>query len=120
MTRPELAQRIYQSSHLTGHFTLRSGTIATEYFDKYQFETDPELLHEIATPLQPLIPDSTDILAGLELGGVPIATMLSQLSGLPTCLVRKEANTARANSPKAPTYLAKTCSSAQPSPTQSA
>lgn len=91
MTRPELAQRIYQSSHLTGQFTLRSGTTATEYFDKYQFETDPELLHEIATHLQPLIPDSTDILAGLELGGVPIATMLSQLSGLPTCLVRKEA-----------------------------
>ena len=91
MTRPELAQRIYQSSHLTGQFTLRSGPTATEYFDKYQFETAPELLHEIATHLQPLIPDSTDILAGLELGGVPIATMLSQLSGLPTCLVRKEA-----------------------------
>ena len=93
MTRSELAHRIYQTSHLTGQFTLRSGAIATEYFDKYQFETDPELLAELAAHLQPLIPDDTDVLAGLELGGVPIATMLSQLSGLPTCFVRKEAKT---------------------------
>ena len=93
MTRSELAHRIYQTSHLTGQFTLRSGAIATEYFDKYQFETRPEFLCELAAHLQPLIPDNTDVLAGLELGGVPIATMLSQLSGLPTCFVRKEAKT---------------------------
>ena len=93
MTRSELAHRIYQTSHLTGQFTLRSGAIAAEYFDKYQFETDPELLAELAAHLQPLIPDTTDVLAGLELGGVPIATMLSQLSGLPACFVRKEAKT---------------------------
>lgn len=93
MTRFELARRIYQTSHLTGQFTLRSGATATEYFDKYQFETDPELLREIAAHLQALIPDETDTLAGLELGGVPIATMLSQLCGLPTCFVRKEAKT---------------------------
>ena len=48
MTRSELAHRIYQTSHLTGQFTLRSGAIATEYFDKYQFETRPELLCELA------------------------------------------------------------------------
>ena len=93
MTRFELARRIYQTSHLTGQFTLRSGATATEYFDKYQFETDPELLREIAAHLQPLIPAETDTLAGLELGGVPLATMLSQLCGLPTCFVRKEAKT---------------------------
>ncbi len=93
MTRLELARRIYQTAHLTGQFTLRSGAMATEYFDKYQFETDPELLGELAAHLQPLIPDNTDVLAGLELGGVPIATMLAHLCGLPTCFVRKEAKT---------------------------
>ena len=93
MTRFDLARRIYQTSHLTGRFTLRSGVTATEYFDKYQFETDPALLREIAAHLQPLIPGETDALAGLELGGVPIATVLSQLCGLPTCFVRKEAKT---------------------------
>ena len=91
MTRLELAHRIYQTAHLRGQFTLRSGATATEYFDKYQFETQPELLRALATHLQPLIPEDTDILAGLELGGVPLATMLAQLSGLPTCFVRKQA-----------------------------
>ena len=34
-----------------------------------------------------------DALAGLELGGVPLATVASQLCGLPTLFVRKEAKT---------------------------
>jgi orotate phosphoribosyltransferase len=33
------------------------------------------------------------LLAGLELGGVPLATMLSQATGLPTLFVRKQAKT---------------------------
>lgn len=36
-----------------------------------------------------LIPDQTEILAGLEMGGIPIATTLSQLSNIPTIFVRK-------------------------------
>jgi orotate phosphoribosyltransferase len=39
------------------------------------------------------VPAETDALAGLELGGVPIATVLSQLTGLPAFFVRKEAKT---------------------------
>src|SRR5205814_198321 len=37
------------------------------------------------------VPDGVDALAGLELGGVPIAAVLSQVSGLPTRFVRKQA-----------------------------
>jgi orotate phosphoribosyltransferase len=88
-----LAARVYAASHLTGTFTLRSGVTSTEYFDKYRFEADPVLLNDIATALAPLIPADTEALAGLELGGVPIATMLSQLTGLPARFVRKEAKT---------------------------
>jgi orotate phosphoribosyltransferase len=40
-----------------------------------------------------MVPTATDALAGLELGGVPIATVLSQLSGIPAYFVRKEAKT---------------------------
>jgi orotate phosphoribosyltransferase len=78
-------------THLTGEFVLRSGAVSNEYFDKYLFESDPQLLHEVAVALAPLVPADTDALAGLELGGVPIATMLSQLLGLPALFVRKEA-----------------------------
>ena len=93
MQRRELAHRIYDVAHLTGTFTLRSGATSTEYFDKYRFESDPVLLRAIAEALAPLVPPSTDALAGLELGGVPIATALSQVTGLPTLFVRKQAKT---------------------------
>jgi orotate phosphoribosyltransferase len=87
---PDLAARIHARAHITGSFTLRSGATSHEYFDKYRFEADPALLREIAEALAPSIPAGTEVLAGLELGGVPIATVLSQVTGLPTVFVRKE------------------------------
>jgi orotate phosphoribosyltransferase len=90
-TRTDLARAVYDSAHLTGEFLLRSGATSTEYFDKYQFESDPRLLRRIAEALAELVPDGVDALAGLELGGVPLATALSQVTGLPTLFVRKAA-----------------------------
>jgi orotate phosphoribosyltransferase len=85
-----LAARVFAASHLTGTFVLRSGRKADHYFDKYRFESDPVLLAEIVAALVPLVPDGIDGLAGLELGGVPLATMLSSVTGLPAFFVRKE------------------------------
>jgi orotate phosphoribosyltransferase len=89
--RTALARRIYQTAHITGEFTLRSGAKSHEYFDKYLFEANPALLKDIAAALVPLVPAGIDALAGLEMGGIPIATMLSQLTGLPVLFVRKKA-----------------------------
>jgi orotate phosphoribosyltransferase len=86
-----LARRVYQASHLTGSFVLRSGATSSEYFDKYRFESDPRLLRELAEAMAGLLPQGADGLAGLELGGVPMATMLSQVTGLPAGFVRKQA-----------------------------
>jgi orotate phosphoribosyltransferase len=86
-----LAKRIYDTAHITGDFTLRSGAKSNEYFDKYLFEADPKLLADIAQAIVPLMPPGIDALAGLEMGGIPIATMLSQLTGLPVLFVRKKA-----------------------------
>ena len=91
MDRDELGRRIYDTAHLTGRFLLRSGATSDEYFDKYLFEAQPVLLHAIAEAMAPLVPPAVDALAGLELGGVPLATALSQVTGLPTRFVRKEA-----------------------------
>jgi orotate phosphoribosyltransferase len=93
MDRSDLAAAIYERTHLTGEFVLRSGAVSNEYFDKYRFESDPALLRVIVEALAPLIPADTDGLAGLELGGVPIATMLSQVTSIPAYFVRKEAKT---------------------------
>ena len=89
--RTDLARRIYDAAHLTGTFTLRSGAVSHEYFDKYRFESDPKLLSEIAASCAALVPYGMDALAGLELGGVPLATMISQATRLPAVYVRKEA-----------------------------
>lgn len=86
-----LAQKVYETCHLTGEFKLRSGQISNEYFDKYRLESNPEILNAIADHMKNLIPTDTEILAGLEMGGIPIATALSLKTGLPVCFVRKAA-----------------------------
>jgi orotate phosphoribosyltransferase len=91
MDRTDLARRIHTAAHLTGTFTLRSGVVSNEYFDKYLFESDPELLRDIGEAMAPLVPPGIDALAGLELGGIPIVTLLSQVTRLPALFVRKQA-----------------------------
>lgn len=87
----KLAQEIYKSAYITGDFLLRSGQRSKEYFDKYRFESQPHLLRAIAKEMVPLLPKDIDGLAGLEVGGIPIATALSLETGLPLCFVRKKA-----------------------------
>jgi orotate phosphoribosyltransferase len=89
----DLAARVYRAAHLEGEFLLRSGVTSNEYFDKYRFEADPVLLKDVATQMVPLLPTSAQLLGGLELGGIPLATMVSQLTGTPARFIRKEAKT---------------------------
>jgi orotate phosphoribosyltransferase len=91
MNRQELAKQIFEVSHLTGEFKLRSGQISHEYFDKYRFESQPKLLKAIAEQMAALIPKDTEVLAGLEVGGIPIVTALSLETGIPASFVRKKA-----------------------------
>ncbi|TDD59556.1 orotate phosphoribosyltransferase [Kribbella antibiotica] len=87
----ELGTRVYQTAHLTGEFLLRSGQTTGEYFDKYRFEADPVLLDELAAAMVALVPADTEVLAGLEMGGIPVVTALSRHTGLPCAFVRKKA-----------------------------
>ena len=91
MERKELARKIFDTAHLEGSFKLRSGQISNEYFDKYLFESNPRLLMEITNHLSKLIPAGTEVLAGLEMGGIPLATTLSLQTGIPAVFVRKKA-----------------------------
>lgn len=86
-----LAAEIDSHCRLSGTFTLRSGQVSHEYFDKYLFETEPALLARVASAMVGLVPDGTELLGGLEMGGIPIATVLSGQTGLPALFVRKKA-----------------------------
>ncbi|MHB8296397.1 MAG: orotate phosphoribosyltransferase [Acidimicrobiales bacterium] len=87
----DLAGRLDRACRLSGRFVLRSGQVSAEYFDKYLFESDPAILRAVATEMCLLVPAGTEVLCGLELGGVPLATAMSLMSGLPSSFVRKRA-----------------------------
>lgn len=89
--RARLAADIDAAARLKGTFKLRSGQVSNEYFDKYRFEADPALLARVAAAMLPLVPEEAEVLAGLELGGVPIATAMSLQDGRPAAFVRKKA-----------------------------
>jgi orotate phosphoribosyltransferase len=86
-----LASDVDACCRLTGEFTLRSGQVSHEYFDKYLFESDPVLLARVVDEMTGLLPEGTELLGGLELGGIPIVTVLSARTGLPSLFVRKKA-----------------------------
>jgi orotate phosphoribosyltransferase len=91
MTRETLGQEIVKRATLHGDFLLRSGVRSSVYFDKYLFEADPVLLKAITEAMVALVPAGVDALAGLEMGGIPIATLLAQHTGKPCLFVRKQA-----------------------------
>jgi len=91
MTRSELAQAIRDAAYLEGDFILSSGRRSRYYLDKYLFCTDPALLREIARALAAKLPPAFDVLAGVELGAVPLVTALALEAGRPFVIVRKQA-----------------------------
>jgi orotate phosphoribosyltransferase len=93
MEDDDLARVIRDVCRLEGEFVLRSGRRATEYFDKYQFEADPALLDRIGRLMAPLVPAGTEVLAGLEMGGIAVVVALGRHCGLPCAFVRKTAKT---------------------------
>lgn len=76
-----------------GDFTLASGKKSKYYVDIKQAIGDPEKLKLIGNEIwiEILSKDIRfDAIACVELGGVPIGVMLSQISGNPLIIVRKE------------------------------
>lgn len=76
---------------LQGSFLLNSGVYSDTYFDKYLAISDAKLLRRIVGSMYGLIPDDSEILAGLESGGALLATPLSLVRGMDSVFVRKQA-----------------------------
>ena len=88
----DLQARILALGHIRGRFTLRSGAVADSYYDKYRFMADPDTLRDICQAMADRLPDC-DFVAGIEVGGIPLATGVSLASGRPLLIVRKAAKT---------------------------
>jgi orotate phosphoribosyltransferase len=89
MDLKQLGKEIIETSYIEGEFTLSSGRSSTYIFDKYAFETRPKLLDAIANSMMERINSEISRIAGMELGGVPLATALSLKTGLPFIIIKK-------------------------------
>ncbi|MFO0873964.1 MAG: orotate phosphoribosyltransferase [Phycisphaerales bacterium] len=85
-----LATRIAEAALLRGTFTLRSGRTSSYYLDKYLFSTRPDVLRELGAMFAARLPKETTLLAGAELGGIPLVTATSLASGLPCVFIRNQ------------------------------
>lgn len=86
---PSLKQLLLEcGAVLKGEFTLTSGEKSSYYVDIKKAATKPAVLKEIAARFAPLARDA-DLVAGMELGAVPLATAVSLASGKPFLIIRK-------------------------------
>ncbi len=73
-----------------GKFKLSDGSLTDYYIDKYVFETSPEILAAIVDEIGEMLEgDTIDVVAGPELGAVPLVTGVSLESGIESAFVRK-------------------------------
>lgn len=74
-----------------GDFTLASGRKSKYYIDIKKASTEPNTLSLIAAFINSIIKVRTiDLIGGVALGGVPLATAVSLKSKLPLLIIRKE------------------------------
>jgi orotate phosphoribosyltransferase len=75
-----------------GNFTLTSGKKSEYYVDIKDASTNPEFLREVASELAGRV-DSGSMVAGVELGAVPLVVATAVKLGVPYLIIRKEERT---------------------------
>lgn len=72
-----------------GEFTLKSGHTSTVYCDLRVAASHPRLRHELSQQLALRVDDpATACIAGVPLGGIPYACMVSHILDIPMVMVR--------------------------------
>ncbi len=91
MTIPaSLISRIEVTACQQGVFHLQTGQVIEEYFDEYFLAADPTLLRDVAAEMARYVPPGTEMLVGMELGGIPLAVALSAATAVPAGFLRRE------------------------------
>jgi orotate phosphoribosyltransferase len=90
MTTNTLIQHLKECGAIKfGRFVLTSGAISDYYIDIKKASTDPKILKFIAQQMSQYV-NGYDLLAGMELGAVPLVVALSLETGIPYVIIRKE------------------------------
>lgn len=90
MDRRELGEKINLLCQGTGFWPW--GQPATT-FERKVMSNNLELLEEIVIQMRPLIPKEAEFLAGIDRGGVMMATRLSELAKKPLVILEKDPKT---------------------------
>ena len=72
-----------------GRFVLTSGAVSDYYIDIKKASTNPIILQKIAEMMSEYA-KGYDLIAGMELGAVPLVTALSLQTNIPFVIIRKE------------------------------
>ncbi|MET8283555.1 phosphoribosyltransferase family protein [Micromonospora sp. NPDC005174] len=91
MVRPtgDIAGQVLALGTVAEPYALPDGTVISSYFDEYRVAGDPKMLGDVGRALAELLPPRVEVVAGLELGGVPFALAVSAVTRLPLVLIRK-------------------------------
>lgn len=90
MNKEELIQLLKKCGAIQfGKFVLTSGAISDYYIDIKKASTNPSVLKKIAEAMAEFA-EGYDLLAGMELGAVPLVVALSLETNVPYVIVRKE------------------------------
>lgn len=90
MDKEELIELLKECKAIQfGRFVLTSGAISDYYIDIKKASTNPIILKKIAETMAEYT-EGYDILAGMELGAVPLVVALSLETKIPYALIRKE------------------------------
>ena len=90
MDKEELIQLLKECKAIQyGHFVLTSGAISDYYIDIKQASSNPKILKKIAQFMSEFT-EGYDIIAGMELGAVPLIVALSLETNIPYVIIRKE------------------------------
>ena len=90
MEKEELIQSLKECGAIQfGRFVLTSGAVSDYYIDIKKASTNPEILKKIAEAMAEYT-EGYDLLAGMELGAVPLVVALSLETNIPYVIIRKE------------------------------
>jgi len=89
MEKDELIQLLKECGAIQfGRFVLTSGAISDYYIDIKKASTSPNILEKIAQAMAEYA-EGYDLLAGMELGAVPLVVALSLETKIPYVIIRK-------------------------------
>jgi orotate phosphoribosyltransferase len=90
MEKEEFIQSLKECGAIQfGRFVLTSGAVSDYYIDIKKASTNPQILKKIAEAMAEYT-EGYDLLAGMELGAVPLVVALSLETNIPYVIIRKE------------------------------